>query len=761
MAAGCRHHIKDESGSHRMFSGQLAGCCPVGSAWVDAALAAMAAGALAFAYLERRAARRKIAEAREQLASMREFVSGLAENDLALQKELVAANAELNRRVLQLASLFEVGKELMSIRRPDEVLDRIAVIASRLVPSQGCAIRILSRDRSHLVLKAHHGLSPEFVEKSGSVPVDTSSLGQVVRLGKPLAGVDGAGEASTYFEDMGREGMTFALSVPLAVRSEVTGVLTVYTPSIHERTRDEIRFLTILAAYASAALENAELYADLGQANRELSALKEYNESIIESLTIGLAVVDRDLVITTWNSGMQAITGIPAEQALGRKYFEVLPEQAEAGLVDILREVLEEGETLESDEMRQHAPDGREYVVSCRVCPLVSTPDGPAGEGDQPGPACQHGQDRQDRQNRRCEQAGHDKHGDGDRQDGRDGKEKGERRAGGSKTGQDQQTADGVGEISPAGGPVTGAIIVAEDVTVRVSLGERLRRAERMKVVGEFAAGIAHEINNPIGIISACAEHLADKIAKTIDSPNEYLKPLRAIEEEAARCSAIIKNLTVFSRHQEMHLRPTDVRRVVEDTLYLVERQAAAAGVRIEVEGEVEGEGERRGKAGGEGARPKGEGARPGEERADAGAAEAPGAGLPPVLADEAQLKQVFLNLAVNAIQAMPDGGVLRVRLGVDRRRRGTGRCPGRSAGTAARGGGYVWVEFTDTGCGIPRENLTKIFTPFFTTRSTGVGLGLAVSHGIVEAHGGTISVESKEGEGSTFTVRLPAAKHY
>jgi len=712
MAAGCRHHIRDESGSHRMFSGQLAGCCPMGSAWVDAALAAMAAGALAFAYLERRAARRRIAEAREQLASMREFVSGLAENDLALQKELVAANAELNRRVLQLASLFEVGKELMSIRRPDEVLDRIAVIASRLVPSQGCAIRILSRDRSHLVLKAHHGLSPEFVEKSGSVPVDTSSLGQVVRLGKPLAGVDGAGEASTYFEDMGREGMTFALSVPLAVRGEVTGVLTVYTPSIHERTRDEIRFLTILAAYASAALENAELYADLGQANRELSALKEYNESIIESLTIGLAVVDKDLVITTWNSGMQAITGIPAEQALGRKYFEVLPEQAEAGLGDVLREVLEEGETLESDEMRQHAPDGREYVISCRVCPLVSAQDRQPSEGQQ-------------------EAGGQGQDGDGS-----------------------------PGMAAGAGDVVTGAIIVAEDVTVRVSLGERLRHAERMKVVGEFAAGIAHEINNPIGIISACAEHLADKIAKTIDPPNEYLKPLRAIEEEAARCSSIIKNLTVFSRHQEMHLRPTDVRRVVEDTLYLVERQAAAAGVRIEVEGKVEG-GERRGKAGGEGATPKGEGGRPGEERTDAGTAEAPGAGLPPVLADEAQLKQVFLNLAVNAIQAMPDGGVLRVRLGVDRRRRGTGRCPGRRAGASGRGGGYVWVEFADTGLGIPRENLAKIFTPFFTTRSTGVGLGLAVSHGIVEAHGGTISVESKEGEGSTFTVRLPAAKHY
>ncbi|MGE5587300.1 MAG: ATP-binding protein [Clostridia bacterium] len=743
----------------------------MGSAWLDVVLAAMSAGALAFACLEMRVARRKVAEAREQLSSMREFVSGLAENDLALQRELVAANAELNRRVLQLASLFEVGKELMSIRRPDEVLDRIVAIASRLIPSQGSAIRILSRDRSRLVLKAHHGLSPEFVEKSGSVPVDTGSLGQVVRLGKPLAGVDGAGEASTYFEDMGREGMTFALSVPLAVCGEVTGVLTVYTPSIHERTRDEIRFLTILAAYASAALESAELYADLGQANRELSALKEYNESIIESLTIGLAVVDRDLVITTWNGGMEAITGIPADQALGRRYFEVLPEQAEAGLADILAEVLEEGETLESDEMRQHAPDGREYVVSCRVCPLVSTPDGPAEDGGRADPASQltsGEQGRRGERNGRSERAGLEKHDPGDRRgnaDDRDDKDEPEHRAGDAGTGQEQRQSvdiDGVGASSLPGGSVTGAVIVAEDVTMRVSLGERLRRAERLKAVGEFAAGMAHEINNPIGIISACAEHLADKISKTVDSPNEYLKSLRAIEEEAARCSAIIKNLTIFSRHQEMHLRPTDVRRVVEDTLYLVGRQAAAAGVTIEVEDGMAGERQRGGNVERAGSRLEGSGAHlTSGDGAGGGAAKAPATDFPPVLADEAQLKQVFLNLAVNAIQAMPDGGTLRVRFGFERGRKGTGRYLGRDAGMTGRGRGRVWVEFADTGCGIPRKNLTKIFTPFFTTRSTGVGLGLAVSHGIVEAHGGTISVESKEGEGSTFRVCLPAAKHH
>lgn len=603
---------------------------------MDAALVTVAVGALWFAYFATKASGQRAAETQKQLASMRGFVANLAENDAALQKELVDANAELNKRVLQLASLFEVGKELMTIHRPGEVLDRIAVLASRLIPSHGCAIRILSRDRTRLILKAHFGFPPEYIEKSGSVPVETSSLGQVVRLGKPFAGVDSEDSASVYFEDVGREGMTFALSVPLAVRGEIMGVLSLYTSSIHDRTRDEIRFLTILAAYASAALENAELYADLGRANRELSVLKEYNENILESITIGLAAVGKDLVITTWNRGMEAITGIARGNAVGRRYLEVLPAQEEAGFGGVLRRVLEEGETLELDDIRQKAPDGREYVVSCRACPLVSRESSDAQQG-----------------------------------------------------------------------AVLGAIIVTEDVTVRVSLGERLRRAERLKVVGEFAAGIAHEINNPIGIISACAEHLADKISKTVESSDEYLRPLKAIEEEAARCSSIVRNLMVFSRHQELHLKATDVCRLVRDTLYLVESQAEESGVAIEVD----------------------------EGRAQ---------GIPAVQADEPQLKQVFLNLAVNAVQAMPRGGILRVRVDHERRERGAG---------------HVAVRFADTGCGIPRENLEKIFTPFYTTRSSGVGLGLAVSHGIVEAHGGTISVESKEGEGSTFTVRLPTMR--
>ena len=108
-----------------------------------------------------------------------------------------------------------------------------------------------------------------------------------------------------------------------------------------------------------------------------------------------------------------------------------------------------------------------------------------------------------------------------------------------------------------------GAIIVVEDITATVNLEEQLRWAERMKVVGEFSAGIAHEINNPIGIISACAEHLAKKLEKE-EVLHDYLRTLKVIEDEAGRCSAIIRNLTVFSRRQEFNLKATDMKHVVQ-----------------------------------------------------------------------------------------------------------------------------------------------------------------------------------------------------
>ncbi len=612
--------------------------------WV---LIAITAGALIYTYVLTRNSKKKLSEARKQLLSMQNFVSELARNDVVLQRELVASNTELNRRMLQFATVLEISKELMVTRSPKEILDLIPVTVSRLLPCQGVAIRILNKDESRLDLGSYIGLSKEYVEKAESIALDSSPFVQVIKENKPLAGVGDYDRGASSTEGAESEGVTFHLSVPIVVQGKVTGVLSVYTPNLYDRTSDDIQLLTILAAFASAALESAKLYEELGLAYQELSGLKDYNESILESVTLGLAVINRDLTIWTWNPGMENITGILKEEAVGRSYFQTLPFHEDARFQDLLRRTLEEGVTSELSELRCVAFDGQERVISCKACPLISL----------------------------------------------------------GRTKEDEEGSSG----ALSQGKPQGAIIVVQDITTTVNMEEQLRWAERMKVVGEFSAGIAHEINNPIGIISACAEHLGRKLEREKETPNEYLRSLKIIEEEAARCSAIIKNLTVFSRRQEFNLKPTDIGYVVQGVLEAERPQAEQTGVRVEFN-DVSGH----------------------EDRLF-------------VLADEAQIRQVFLNLTINAMQAMPDGGLLKVDISSEPQN-----------GTPEE----VKVCFTDTGCGIQEEDLKKVFMPFFTTRSSGIGLGLAVSHGIIQSHGGSLTVHSKEGQGSSFTVSFPCYRY-
>lgn len=606
------------------------------------ALIAVTVGMLIPTYVISTNSRKKVSEAEKHLLSMQDFVGELTRNDILLQEELVANNTELNRRMFQLATLLEIAKELMVARSPGRILDRIPVIVRSLVPSRGVAIRILSPDETCLNLVSHIGLPAQYIESTRSVPVESSPFAQVIKENKPLSGVVDYGPVGSHLEVVGSEGVTFVLSVPIVMQGKVAGVLSAYTPNLYDRTADDIQLLTILAAYASTALESAKLYEELGLAYQELSRLKDYNESILESVTIGLAVVDRDLTVTTWNTGMENITGMLREAAVGHKFFEILHFDEESGVIDVLREVLEDGIIHEVNRFEYVDPDGCKCVVSCRVCPLMSLDEADGGEKD---------------------------------------------------------SSDASDLMQPLG-----AIIVVEDITATVNLEEQLRWAERMKVVGEFSAGIAHEINNPIGIISACAEHLAKKLEKE-EFLHDYLRTLKVIEDEAGRCSAIIRNLTVFSRRQEFNLKATDMKHVVQGVLEVIRPQAEQSGVAIKLN-EIQG-------------------ARDGFL----------------VLADEAQIRQVFLNLVLNAIQAMPDGGLLTVDISRD------------SQNGADEN---VKICFTDTGCGIREEDLKKVFTPFFTTHSSGIGLGLAVSHGIIQSHGGSLTVHSKEGQGSSFAVSLP-----
>jgi two-component system NtrC family sensor kinase len=232
---------------------------------------------------------------------------------------------------------------------------------------------------------------------------------------------------------------------------------------------------------------------------------------------------------------------------------------------------------------------------------------------------------------------------------------------------------------------------------------EQLLRTEKLSSLGKLSASIAHEINNPLAGILTFAKLIIRKLGDGELDPEgreKVLKHLALVEREAYRCSVIVKNLLDFARERPMLMKPSDVNQAVDEILTLVDNQAHIQGVEIVRELSP----------------------------------------LPPVLGDFGQLRQAFMNVASNACEAMEKGGRLTVR---------TREIPGDLD---------VEVVFEDTGPGIPPERLRKIFDPFFTTKERGTGLGLSVVYGVVEKHGGRIEVDSEEGRGTRFIIRLRRA---
>jgi two-component system, NtrC family, sensor kinase len=251
---------------------------------------------------------------------------------------------------------------------------------------------------------------------------------------------------------------------------------------------------------------------------------------------------------------------------------------------------------------------------------------------------------------------------------------------------------------------VSHVITVGEDISARVEANRAVARAEKLAAVGRLAAGVVHEINNPLATISACAEALESRVregafdgSSEVEDLREYLGLIRS---EAFRCKTITNGLLDFSRTRASQHVPVHLSEVINSTARLLTHQGRGEGIEIEVETDEQ---------------------------------------LAPISGDTGQLQQAVIALATNAIDAMPQGGRLTLRA--------------RNLET------HVLVEISDTGVGIASENLTKIFDPFFTTKEIGqgTGLGLAVCYGIVTEHGGRLDVQSTVGVGTTFTISLPA----
>jgi two-component system nitrogen regulation sensor histidine kinase GlnL len=264
---------------------------------------------------------------------------------------------------------------------------------------------------------------------------------------------------------------------------------------------------------------------------------------------------------------------------------------------------------------------------------------------------------------------------------------------------------------SPNGGK-HGAVAMVHNQTQIKRLEQNVQRADRLSSIGTLAAGMAHEVKNPLVSIKTFTPLLPPRF----DDADFRRTFAEVVPHEVDRIDAIVSRLLDFARPKDAHFGLQDLRMIIEQVLALLENETRKTSITVQLDFPP---------------------------------------GRIPVYSDEQQLHQVFLNLFLNGIDALrrTHGGTLSVQTYYDRvhlRRNGV---------TSFRETECVRVVVTDTGCGIPPEHMEHLFTPFFTTKAEGCGLGLSVVHGIITEHGGEIDVSSVPGSGTSFTVTLPLAK--
>lgn len=382
----------------------------------------------------------------------------------------------------------------------------------------------------------------------------------------------------------------------------------------------------IMAPYLDAVLLSEGLAEELALRAGEIREQRRFTNLIIDSLPVGIYVVDREYRIRVWNRKRETGTqGLRRDQVIGRPVFDVLSRQSAEELRDELDEIFQHGEVVQRE--LDVATGGDQRVYRLTKVPM--------------------------------------------RLDGQE---------------------------------ISHVVTIGEDVTERRLTDARILQSDKLAALGQLAAGVMHEINNPLATIGACAAAIEARVGDAFDpTAREYLE---IIDAEVQRCSRIVDRLLEFSRPRADQVpKPEDLNVLVAQTMFLLKHHARFK--RLMVERTIE-------------------------------------ENLPSVQVEGERVIQAFMAIMLNAADAMASGGTLRVR---------TGRNPGRDD--------EAMVEFSDSGEGIPEGEISRIFEPFFSTKAPGrgTGLGLTICYGIIEEQGGRITADSRVGEGTTFRVYLPLAK--
>jgi two-component system NtrC family sensor kinase len=415
--------------------------------------------------------------------------------------------------------------------------------------------------------------------------------------------------------------------LPLTHDGETLGVLEVLQPA-----DETLVVLQVAADVVSPFLAAIELSEDLAfevaAQSREIEEQRRFTSLVIDSLPVGLYVVDREYRVQVWNRKRETgEQGVRRQEAVGRVIFDVLSRQPADELKAEFDHVFETG-AIQQVEL-EVALGGTSRFFRTTKLPMRL-------EGD----------------------------------------------------------------------AITHVITIGEDVTEWRAIQAQIMQSEKLVAIGQLAAGIMHEINNPLATIGACVAamdgRLDDLHGPAVGAVNDYIQ---IIDKEVQRCTNIVEGLLDFSRPKGKKRAPVSLSAVVEDTLFLFQHHDRYHQYHVRT---------------------------------------SLAAGLPPALANAEQIIQVLMALMLNALDAMDPGGTLTVRT-----------LPGQWRDDE------VIVEVEDTGTGILQSVQSRMFEPFFTTKPTGrgTGLGLSICYGIVEEHRGRIEVDSLPGQGSVFRVILPVAE--
>jgi two-component system NtrC family sensor kinase len=434
--------------------------------------------------------------------------------------------------------------------------------------------------------------------------------------------------------------------VPCTARGKTIGYLGVSRTDKGEfLSSDDLELLVTLSGYVAIAVENARLYQSLQLKVAEYERLKEFSENIVESINVGVLAADLHDRVESWNNEIERLTGIPRHAAIGRRLSDLFPEDL----------------CTQFDQVRGDTGIHNIYkfVLNARPAPKShAAANGMNGNGIVNGNGRVHAAD---------------------------------------------ETREAIVNLAIA--PLVskeqkqiGRLIIFDDITDRSELERRLVQADKLSSIGLLAAGVAHEVNTPLAVISTYAQMLA----KQVSGDDQKSKLLERIAKQTFRASEIVNSLLNFSRTSPAEYSDVDINRVLHETVALVGHQLMKAHVEVKLNLTDE---------------------------------------LPVIKGNIGKLQQVFLNLVLNARDAMDGGGVLSIE--------------SRATDDA------VVVLVRDTGQGISPENLEKIYDPFFTTKvaKKGTGLGLSVTYGIVREHGGLIEVESEIGAGTLFHLEFPVAR--